>query len=298
MTEGSKQSNNIGEIRRVTIVGMIVNILLSALKFTVGILGSSQALIADAVHSLSDLTTDVAVLIGASYWSAPPDDEHPYGHGRIETIVTISIGIVLAAVAAGIGIKGVMSITEKHITQPGLVALTGAVISIIGKELLYHWTLKTGRRIKSSAIIANAWHHRSDAFSSIPVAIAVAVAIIKPAWSVIDHIGAVGVSLFILHAAWKIVAPAFAELTDAGVSSKTRDSILELTNSHPDVLSVHGLRTRKVGASVYVDLHIIVNGEMSVHKGHDVAREVKKLLLKDGPDVIDVIIHVEPDTEQ
>ncbi|HNZ53414.1 MAG TPA: cation diffusion facilitator family transporter, partial [bacterium] len=176
-------------IKKVTLIGMVINIVLSAVKFAAGVFGNSQALIADAFHSLSDCVTDVAVIIGSTYWSAPPDESHPHGHRRIETVITAFIGLALAAVAFGMGWNAVSTMTDEYNKPPEMIAFIAAVISIIVKEGLYQWTAIAGKKIRSQAMIANAWHHRSDAFSSIPAAIAVIAAIIFPGFGFIDHAG-------------------------------------------------------------------------------------------------------------
>jgi len=281
-------------VRRVTLCGLIANLALSALKLTVGFLGSSQAVMADGVHSLSDITTDIAVLWGMRYWSAPPDQEHPYGHRRIETAITAFIGVILGTVAVGLAYNGLRAVREPDLAPPGRIALIGAAVSIIGKELLYRWSYTVGKRVRSSALRANAWHHRSDAMSSIPVAGAVLVAGVRPEWAFIDRIGAVVVSLFILYAAWRILRPALAELVDTGASAHVREEIEKLAGQHAAVCYVHAVRTRRHGAGLHVDLHIGVDGKMSVREGHDVSEEVKEWLLASGPDIVDVIVHLEP----
>lgn len=283
-----------GETKRVTWIGLVINVALSALKFTVGAVGRSQAIVADAVHSLSDLLTDVAVLLGLRFWSAPADKTHPYGHRRIETMVTTIIGAALLIVGVGIGYNAVTTAREPHPAPPGSIALIGAAVSIVLKEWLYRWTLVVGKRIKSTAVIANAWHHRSDALSSIPALAAVGVAVIAPRFAFVDHIGALIVSLFIIKAAWNIVAPALADLADRGGSDRDREQIAELAMSVPGVNSVHALRSRRVGSGLYVDLHVLVDGAMSVRKGHAISEQVKQAILAKGPDVLDVVAHLEP----
>ncbi len=287
-------SRNAGAIRRITWIGLVGNILISILKFIVGIVGSSQAVVADAVHSLSDATTDVAILVGVRFWSPPADECHPYGHSRIETIVTAGIGIVLAFVALGIGYRGITTVRSEHIEQPRMIAFTGAVISIILKEILYRWTLSIGRQKKSSALIANAWHHRSDALSSIPAALSVAIAAFSPELSFVDHIGAIIVSLFILHASWKIMKPAFSELSDSGAPSQIKSLIHAVSSETDNIEDVHAIRTRRMGSGIMVDLHITVDGDMSVSRGHDVSEEVKRRIQERVPNVLDVVVHLEP----
>ena len=281
-------------LRRVTWVGLFVNLVLSAIKFAAGIFGRSQALVADAIHSLSDLTTDIAVLAGSHYWSRPPDENHPYGHRRLETLVTVFIGVVLIAAGIGIGWKAISTLYQKHIAPPGWIAVLAAFASIACKESLYRWTAITGRRIKSPALAANAWHHRTDALSSLPVLVAVAGARIFPTWSFLDHVGAVVVSIFILHASIKIIWPSLSELIDVGAPIETQRKIRDIALRNKNVLQVHDIRTRFISSSVLVDLHIVVEGSISVREGHNIADDVRDRITQEIPEIIDVIVHVDP----
>jgi len=289
------RDQNRAVVRRVTLIGMAANVLLAALKFAGGVIGGSQAVVADAVHSLSDMTTDVAILIGVSIWGKPADDTHPYGHQRLEPMVTLGIGIVLAGVAAGILYNSVSTITEPHEKGPEWIAFWAALVSIVSKEALYRWTAAAGRKIKSMSLVANAWHHRSDALSSIPAALAVAGAAVKPAWAVLDHIGAVVVSVFIFKASYDIARPAFDTLIDRGAPKDVIREIERIATETWGVRSVHKIRTRYIsGESVAVDLHITVDEDLTVRDGHDISEEVKWRLIEQGPDVIDVVVHLEP----
>jgi len=281
-------------LRRVTWVGLFVNLVLSAIKFAAGIFGRSQALVADAIHSLSDLTTDIAVLAGSHYWSRPPDENHPYGHRRLETLVTVFIGVVLIAAGIGIGWKAISTLYQKHIAPPGWIAVLAAFASIACKESLYRWTAITGRRIKSPALAANAWHHRTDALSSLPVLVAVAGARIFPTWSFLDHVGAVVVSIFILHASIKIIWPSLSELIDVGAPIETQRKIRDIALRNKNVLQVHDIRTRFISSSVLVDLHIVVEGSISVREGHNIADDVRDRITQEIPEILDVIVHVDP----
>ncbi|MFC1798536.1 cation diffusion facilitator family transporter [Thermodesulfobacteriota bacterium] len=282
------------QVRRITWVGLAVNLLLAVIKFIVGIMGSSQAVVADAVHSLSDMATDIAVLLGVGFWTAPADEDHPYGHWRIESLVTIIIGVSLVIVALGIGYKALSTIREVDLKQPGWIAIIGVLFSIILKEMLFRWTLHIGKSTKSSALIANAWHHRSDAISSIPAFIAVAAATINPKWAFIDHVGALLVAVIILKVSWDIVVPAFSVLIDRGASQKERNKIRSIAMTIDEVEHIHAIRTRRVGAGFHVDLHVQVDGEMTVSQGHDICGKVKHALLEDGPEILDVVVHLEP----
>ncbi|MFP4467269.1 MAG: cation diffusion facilitator family transporter [Candidatus Goldiibacteriota bacterium] len=296
MKETGKE--NLKPIRKITIAGMIGNIALGFIKITAGYFGKSQAVLADGVHSLSDLSTDIAVFIGADYWTAPPDSTHPHGHRRIETAISIFIGVILVIAAAGIGYNAVKSIIMKEGAAPDIIAFYAALISIILKEIIYRATIKIGRKINSSAVIANAWHHRTDSLSSIPAAAAVLAAILKPEWWFIDAAGAVLVTFFILRAAIKIILPAFNELTDKAAPRHIRGEIEDLCKSVQGVKNCHKCRTRKLGCGWEVDIHIQVEGKLSVTEGHEISGRVKHLLLEKGPDIVDVIIHIEPEEDR
>jgi len=280
--------------KKVTWTGMIVNIILSTFKFVAGILGHSQAMVADAVHSISDLITDVAVLIGIKFWASPADEDHPYGHERIESIVTAFIALALFAVGIGIAYNGIVTAFEPDIKSPEAIALIAAFVSIISKEWLYRWTVKKGIEIDSSSVVANAWHHRSDALSSIPALVAVALAIAHPSLAFFDHIGAVVVAMFIVKVAFDILKPVVMELSDRGASKSQVDAIDLIAMKVNGVKEVHSIRSRRVGSGYFVDLHVLVDGNMSVQDGHDIARDVKHQLINKGPKVLDVIVHLEP----
>jgi cation diffusion facilitator family transporter len=281
-------------VRKVTWVGLILNLFLVAIKFIAGIYGRSQALVADAIHSLTDLTTDIAVIAGSHYWSRPPDENHPYGHRRLETLVTVFIGVALIAAGIGIGWKAISALQEKQTAPPGWIAVLAALVSIGCKESIYRWTAITGRRVKSAALAANAWHHRTDAISSIPVLIAVAAARMAPAWSFLDSIGALIVSIFILHASIKVIWPALSELIDVGAPTEICKEIENIALGNESVLQVHDIRTRYISSSIQVDLHIVVEGLITVREGHDIADDVKARILDSIPEVLDVIVHVDP----
>ncbi len=281
-------------IRQVTWSGLVANIVLATFKVVAGYIGGSQAVVADGVHSISDVTTDLAVLIGVEFWSAPPDAGHPHGHQRIETTITALIGIVLAIVAVGMATQAIGSLRIRQSMPPSGIALTAAVASIIVKEAIYRWTLQVGRRTGSKAVIANAWHHRSDALSSIPAALAVGGAILMPAWTILDAVGAVIVSIFILQAAWKITWPALMELADAGAPPEVLHDIRVLALQTDGVLDVHKIRTRQVGNGLQVDLHVLVDASLTVREGHQIGGRVRQRLIQQGPDINDVIVHLEP----
>lgn len=283
------------ELQRVTWAGLVINVALSIAKFWVGWWGHSHALMADAVHSASDIATDVAVLVGDFFWSKPADANHPHGHRQLETFVTFLIGGTLVAVAFGMGAGAVQTLRSGEVSQPSLLAMSVAILSVVIKEALYRWTVTVGRRIDSGPMIANAWHHRSDALSSIPAAIAVGAAAMGPRWAFLDRVGVLAVCAILLHAAYRIAWPALQKLLDTGAPDKDLEMIRRIALSQPGVSDVHKIRTRYVGCSrLAVDLHILVDGEMTVSKGHDISGQVKSLLISCHPQIEDVIVHLEP----
>lgn len=285
---------HVKQIRRITWIGLVVNLFLAILKFGVGFWGNSRAVMADAVHSLSDMSTDLALIFGVKYWSAPADEDHPYGHGRIETIVTTIIGLSLVMVAFGIGYNALLTMRDTDIKQPGWIALVGVVLSIVFKEILYHWTVAVAKQTKSSALMANAWHHRSDALSSIPALIAVTAAAVHPGLAFIDRVGALIVALIILKVSWGILHPAISELTDRGVSPKDREKIASLVAGIDGVRDVHDIRTRRMGAGFFADIHIQIDGKMTIWQGHQISEAIKHELIANGPEIMDVLVHLEP----
>jgi cation diffusion facilitator family transporter len=274
-------------------VGLVVNLALAGIKLTAGVAGRSQAVVADAVHSLTDIVTDIALILGVRYWSAPADERHPHGHRRFETLVTLFIGLMVATAAVSIGWEAVASF-GKATAPPSIVAFIAAVLSIVTKEALYRWTRRRARETGSSALMANAWHHRTDALSSIPVAIAVAVAMIDHRLAVVDQIGALVVAIFILHASIRIMRPAVDQLVDAGAPRAHRRELEKLALDVEGVRAAHALRTRYIGSELAVDVHVEVDADLSVADGFEIARKVKRDLLERGPDVADVVVQIEP----
>jgi len=282
------------QVRFVTLVGFLVNLGLSVIKFLAGIYGNSQALVADAVHSLSDMVTDLVVIIGSYYWTKPADHHHHYGHGRIETLVSIAVGALLCLAGVGLINEALQTMSAGATKAPGKIAVVAAVISIFANEFLFRYSFRVGKRLKSSALVANAWHHRSDAFSSVPALLAVVGAIFVPEWGFLDRVGAIVVSVFIFQAAYKIICPALKELTDASATPEVCNEIVNIAAAVDGVREVHGLRTRLTGASLYADLHVLVESTMTVKAGHDIAEEVQARLLAADLDVVDVVVHIEP----
>ena len=284
------------ELTRVTLLGLLFNILITILKVTVGYVIRSQALIADGIHSLSDGITDLAVIFGEPFWTAPADISHPHGHGRIEMLVTILIGILLGLVGVFLGFQAIRSIIlfDKKEFIYSIPMTIIAIISVVSKELLYQYTVFVGKRIHSSAVIANAWHHRSDSLSSIPVVIAGIGITINPSYSILDPIGALIVCLLIIYSAYRIILSMLNILVDKGITKEEMAKIYEIALSIGGVKSVHAIRSRYIGGGIAVDLHVMVDPCASVYDGHIIAGRVKHALLEKGQNVVDVLIHIEP----
>ena len=293
-TEESTNNKHIHEVRRVTIWGLILNIVLTVLKIVIGYFGGSTSVVADGVHSLSDCSTDVAVIVGVKYWDKAPDNDHPYGHRRIEAMTSVFIGIVLVFVGVLLIYNAISKLHSQNFLVPEWSAFIIAIISIVTKEILYRWTKKKSEELESNALKANAWHHRSDAISSIPVAIAIGFTKYDSSWAMLDPIASIAVSVFILNAAYTIVWPSLCELSDSGASESKLKDIEKLVSSIEGIQSIHALRTRYQGNGLYVDLHIQVDPDITVKEGHDIAAKAKYLLLREGPGIKDVLVHVEP----
>ncbi|MDO5581173.1 MAG: cation diffusion facilitator family transporter [Planctomycetia bacterium] len=287
-------------LNRITWFGMIINFLLTILKFLAGVFAHSQVLIADAVHSLSDLITDLALLIGVRFWNRPADSDHPNGHAKLETMITLFIGSVLFLVGLGLiksGMNSIHDIISGHpLDQPGSFALVAACISIVLKEWLYRITRQCGIKYRSSALIANAWHHRSDALSSIPAAVAVLGCLLfGKQYAFLDPVGTILVSCMILYAAFEIVRPAFSTLIDQGIPEDKVEVIRKEVLSFDSITDVHKIRTRPLGSGRYaIDLHIHVDPEMSVRKAHHLSHEIQDSLCAKNSEIVDVVVHVEP----
>jgi cation diffusion facilitator family transporter len=294
-SESRKESAKSG--RSVTLVGAIVNSLLIILKFVAGVLGQSQALIADAVHSISDLFTDAVVLVGLGMGRKAPDEKHHFGHARIETLASAAVGLALVGTALYLGIKAAWNIhlhTEYH---PTGLALIAAAVSIALKEALYHYTVYVGRRIKSRAVMANAWHHRSDSLSSVAVLLGVAGARIKPSWHMLDAYAALIVSFFIVKVAFDILKDTLREFVDTAPEPEVLDRIMQCTRKVEGVIETHDLRVRTSGGLHQMETHIVVDGRLTVTEGHLIAKAVEKCLLEEVPDLDRVIVHVDPEVE-
>lgn len=286
-------------IYQVTWAGSFVNFLLVVFKFIAGILGHSAAMIADAVHSLSDFATDIVVLIFTRISNKPQDKNHDYGHGKYETLATAIIGIVLFAVGAGIcwnGLRAIQTVWQGgRLPVPGMLAFAGSIISIVSKELIYRYTIHVGRKINSSAVIANAWHHRSDAFSSIGTAMGIGGAIaLGESWSVLDPMAAVIVSFFIMKVSVQLLKPCVDELTEKSLPDEIEKEICLIAENTPGVSAIHNLRTRRIGNHYAIEMHVRMDGHLTLYEAHAKASVIENKLKEKYGNETHVGIHVEP----
>lgn len=295
----SSQRQREREIYKVTIIGSIGNFLLLLFKFVAGIVGQSAAMLADAVHSLSDFVTDIIVLIFVRISNKPMDRGHKFGHGKYETLATALIGVILFGVGFGILWNGITSVWSylqgKPLEEPGMLALWAAILSIAIKEVLYQYTAFVGRRVDSKAVVANAWHHRSDAFSSIGTALGIGGAILLgPQWRVLDPLAAVVVSFFIMKVAYKLVVPCTEELMEKSLPEEVEQEIEQMLIAIPGVSEPHNLRTRKIGNRSAVDVHIRMNGSLTVTESHEATKLMEKRIQAILGVETFINIHVEP----
>ena len=285
-------------IYRVTFAGFAVNCLLAAGKLAAGLLGRSGAMVADAVHSFSDLATDVVVVAFARVSAKPKDEGHDYGHGKFETLAAILVGLALVAVGAGILAEGVQAIRRVvhggELARPGGIALAAAAVSIVVKEWLYRYTVRAGRTLRSPSVVANAWHHRSDALSSLGTLAGIGCAyFLGPAWRIADPIAALLVAVFIFKIAFDQIRAGLDELLERSLPPDVEQEILRIVTADPAVRQPHNLRTRRIGAAIAVEVHIRVDGEMSVRRAHALTVDIeRRLRARFGAETM-IAIHVE-----
>ncbi len=287
------------KIYRITFIGSIVNFMLLAFKFVAGVLGHSSAMIADAVHSLSDFITDVIVIVFVKIAGKPVDDDHAYGHGKYETLASVIVGIILGIVGVGLAWNGIEKtigfFKGEPIESPTYLALAAAVISIVAKESLYRYTVSAGKDLNSPALVANAWHHRSDALTSVATLIGISGALLLgPHWSVLDPLAAVVVSGFIVKAAFSLMKPGIDELLEKSLPEDQIAEIASIIGSVPGVIAFHRLRTRRIGANIAIDTHVKMDGGISLRNAHEIASEIESLLKKKYGAATYIGIHMEP----
>ena len=287
------------EITRVTLVGSVLNLLLVALKAIAGIAGHSAAMVADAIHSLSDFLTDIVVIVFVGISARPQDEGHDYGHGKFETVATLFIGLALAAAAIGIVVSGATKLAAwlqgEALPSPGRLALWAALASIVAKEILYRYTIFKGRKLNSKALEANAWHHRSDALSSIGAAIGIGGAIfLGDRWTVLDPLASIVVGAMLVKVAWDLLGPCFRELTDSSLPAETEQKMLSVIASVPGVSNPHDLRTRQIGSHVAAEVHILLPPDITLKEAHEVADEVERQFHANFGEESHLIVHMEP----
>lgn len=287
------------EARKATLVGFLSNIALTLFKIAAGILGNSSAMVADAVHSISDFGTDLVVLTSLKAASKPKDHNHKYGHGKIETLATGLIGVVLLLVGIGLVYSSIKVIyghfTYEPLAKPGMIALYAAILSMLVKEGLFRYTIDVGKKLNSKVVIANAWHHRSDVLSSMGTVVGIGGAIfLGSKWVILDPMAAIVVSFFILKIALKIISETISELIETSLPNKTENEIVALANSVQGIHEPHSLKTRHIGNDIAVEMHVFIDPEMSVLKAHDLTLEVEKKLFDRFGSNTHISIHVEP----
>jgi len=277
---------------RSTMVSVVVNILLSSLQLTVGLLAKSQALIADAVHSFSDLIADGIVLWANKYSAKAPDDDHPYGHRRFETAATFAVGVILVLVGAGMVWNGISKLQRPdELAKVGAIALPVALVAIIIKEGLFRYMLRVAKRVKSTMLVANAWHARSDAASSLVVSIGILANLFGVPMA--DILAAMLVGIMILRMGWRFSIEAFHDLTDRAVDEQTEQKITQLIQDTPGVLGLHDLKTRKMGDMIWVEVDIEMDANLTVKEGHNIAVHARQRVM-DALPVLDVMTHFDP----
>ncbi len=282
--------------RRVTIVCAALNLFLSIVKVAVGVVGQSQALIADGIHSLSDLASDAMVLLTVKFSSEGADEEHPYGHARFETVATIALGVLLLIVSVGIITDAVERIVNpESLLQPGYLALGGAVVSILANEWMYWYSIRAANRLKSPLMRANAWHHRSDAISSVIVVIGIVGTMAGLPY--LDAVGAIGVSLMIGKIGWDLGWGGVREVVDTGVGAEELEEIRGTIQSVDGVKGFHKLRTRRMGERVLVEAHVLVGNQVTVSEGHMISDRVRSRLLGEHDNIAEVLIHIDPEDD-
>ena len=287
------------EIYKATLMGSAGNAALLTFKFIAGVLGNSSAMIADAVHSLSDFVTDLLVLVFVSISAKPQDQSHDYGHGKFETIASFLIGLALVAAATGIVVSGVLKfltwLDGAQLEAPGWIALWAALLSIAIKELLYQYTARKGRQLDSQVMIANAWHHRSDALSSVGAALGIGLAILLgQRWTVLDPLASIVVGLMLVKVAYELLKTSINELTESSLPADTEQEIMQIIQSFDDVRQPHNLRTRRIGNRIAIEAHVRMDGRLPLSTVHERATTIERKLKERFGAHTHVTLHMEP----
>ncbi len=286
------------EGQKVTLIGALINVFLIAIKFAGGFIGGSQALIADAIHSFSDFFTDVVVFFGLKVGRKPADEAHAFGHARLETMASTIVAVSIIVVAVIIAVNSGRNIYFHKETHPAWLTVIVAFISICAKEGIYRYTIRVGRKIKSPVVIANAWHHRSDALSSVAVLFGVVGAQIKPSWHILDAYAALIVAFLIVRVGFNILRDSVREFTDTAPSHETLQQIKNCALRISGVGEVHDLKVRTSGGMMLMEMHIVVDGQLTVTEGHRIAKEVEACIMEDIDKVLQITVHVDPAEDQ
>lgn len=292
-------NNRERKIYRVTLAGSAINVFLLVFKFVAGIVGGSAAMIADAVHSLSDFLTDIVVLAFVKLSSRPIDKDHDFGHGKYETLATALIGFALFGVGILLCYNGLSKVWQSlngyNLPRPGVIALVAALLSIALKEWAYRFTAKVGRECDSPAVVANAWHHRSDALSSIGTAVGIGGAILLGnRWAILDPLAAIAVSFFIIKTAWEMIVKAVQELLEVSLPDDTENKIVQLVEEEPTVSEVHHLRTRRIGNRIAIEMHLRLPGKITLEEAHNHASGIEAALRREFGANTHIMLHLEP----
>ena len=287
------------ELTKVTLLGSVGNLVLLSFKFVAGIVAGSSAMVADAVHSLSDFLTDLIVLVFVRIGAKPQDESHDYGHGKFETLATLFVALALVGAAIGIIVSGSLKIARwlqgETLETPGMLALWAALLSILVKEILFRYTIAKGRALESPAVVANAWHHRSDALSSIGAAVGIGGAILLgQRWAVLDPLASIVVGGMLVKVAWDLLRESTGELTDSSLSAETEREIEEIIRSFPQVSEPHNLRTRRIGNRIAIEAHVRLDGAMSLNEAHDIVSDIERKIRDHFGHGTIVTIHMEP----
>ena len=287
------------ELTKVTLVGSAGNLALLIFKFVAGILAGSAAMVADAVHSLSDFLTDLIVLVFVRIGAKPQDADHDYGHGKYETLATLLVALALVGAAVGIIVSGALKIARwlkgETLQMPGMLALWAALLSITVKEILYRYTIAKGKALESQAVIANAWHHRSDALSSVGAAIGIGGAILLgQRWAVLDPLASIVVGAMLVKVAWELLKISTGELTDSSLPEETEHEIEDIICSFPEVSEPHNLRTRRIGNRIAIEVHVRLDGKMSLDESHAIVTAMENKIRERFGSATLVTIHMEP----
>lgn len=287
------------ELTKVTLLGSVGNLVLLSFKFVAGIVAGSSAMVADAVHSLSDFLTDLIVLVFVRIGAKPQDESHDYGHGKFETLATLFVALALVGAAIGIIVSGSLKIARwlqgETLETPGMLALWAALLSILVKEILFRFTIAKGRALESPAVVANAWHHRSDALSSVGAAVGIGGAILLgQRWAVLDPLASIVVGGMLVKVAWDLLRESTGELTDSSLSAETEREIEDIIRSFPQVSEPHNLRTRRIGNRIAIEAHVRLDGTMSLNEAHGIVSDIERIIRDHFGHGTIVTIHMEP----